>query len=66
MIFLWGIGANWEHAGLASQSKGFDSPIFHQINIMGMGTAWCGRRPVTPDIQVGSLPIILAKHKEKS
>ena len=29
--FLWGIGANWEHAGLATQSQGFDSPIFHQV-----------------------------------
>ena len=26
----WGIGANWEHVGLASRSQGFESPIFHQ------------------------------------
>lgn len=28
---LWGVSANWEHAGLASRSKGFDSPTFHQV-----------------------------------
>jgi len=30
-------------------------------NKLGLGTAWCGRYTVTVDIQVGSIPISLAK-----
>jgi hypothetical protein len=52
----WGIGANWEHVGLASRSQGFESPIFHQklsgcIVSLVDGRAWnseaAGAEPAT-------------------
>lgn len=30
----WGIGANWEHVGLAHRSQGFESLILHQMDFV--------------------------------
>ena len=32
----------------------------HEAPFSALGTAWCGRSPVTRDIQMGSLPIRVA------
>jgi hypothetical protein len=48
------VNAAWEQS-----LRRFDPYLWSQI-LLGMGTAWCGRLPVTQDTQEGSLPFILA------
>lgn len=49
----WGIGANWEHTGLAHRSQGFESPILHQISVVSIKEMHRALNPV----EAGSIPV---------